>query len=322
MNAPRTAVRVIAFALLCAGSGLARADDADAASAASLRARYVALQQQLSHNQFHRTLYLDSSEAPGAVTGDIHALINAPFESAGAALSNPGDWCDILILHINTKACRVSTGSTGIVLSLWIGTKYNQPLAEASRVNFAYRVRARTAHYLRVRLSADEGPMGTRDYHIGFEAVPLEDGRTFIHLAYSYGYGAFGLLAMQTYLATIGKNKVGFTVVGAQADGQLRHIGGLRGVVERNTMRYYLAIEAFLGALSASPQARFEKRIRDWQAAVERYPRQLHEMEAGEYLDMKRKENLRQQAGIRPWNPSAARARAGGSSGEGGPFRP
>jgi len=297
MNPPLTAVRVIAFALLCAAAGLARADDAAAAPAASLRARYAAMQQQLNHNQFHRALHLDSSEAPGAVTGDIHALINSPFESAGAALNNPGDWCDILLLHINTKACRVSTGSAGIVLSVWIGTKHNQPLAEASRVNFAFRVGARTASYLRVILNADEGPLGTRDYRIVLEAVPLESGQTFIHLAYSYGYATFGRLAMQTYLATIGRNKVGFTVVGAQPDGQPRHIGGLRGVVERNTMRYYLAIEAFLGALSASPQARFEKRIRDWHAAVERYPRQLHELEAGEYLDMKRKENLRQQAG-------------------------
>jgi hypothetical protein len=295
MNAQRMAVRVIAFALLCAGAGLARAHDTDAASAASLRARYVALQQQLSHNQFHRALYLDSSEAPGAVTDDIHAVINSPFESAGAALNNPGAWCDILILHLNTKACLVSPGSAGIVLSLWIGTKYNQPLAQASRVNFAYRVGARTADYLRVGLSADEGPLGTRDYRLVLEAVPLESGQTFIHLAYSYGYATFGRLAMQTYLATIGKNKVGFTVVGAQPDGQLRHIGGLRGVVERNAMRYYLAIEAFLGALSASPQARFEKRIRDWHAAVERYPRQLHEMEPAEYLDMKRKENSREQ---------------------------
>ena len=291
------ALRFIAFALLCAGVGLARADDIDAASAVSLRARYLALQEQLGHNQFQRPLYLDSSEARGEVKGDIHALINSPFESAGAALSNPGDWCDILILHINTKSCRVSTGTAGTVLNVWIGAKHNQSLAEALRVNFTYRVSARAANYLRVGLSADAGPMGTRAFQIVLEAVPLENGRTFIHLAYSYAYGTFGKLAMQTYLATIGRSKVGFTVLGAQPDGQLRHIGGLRGVVERNTMLYYLAIEAFLGALSASPQARFEKRISDWYAAVERYPRQLHEMEPGEYFDMKRKENLRPQPG-------------------------
>jgi hypothetical protein len=108
-----------------------------------------------------------------------------------------------------------------------------------------------------------------------------------------------GRLAMQVYLATTGRNKVGFTVTGAQAGGQPLLIGGTRGVVERNTMRYYLAIEAFLGALSVPPHARLEKRLRDWFAAAESYPRQLHEMEQREYLDMKRKEHLRQQAGLR-----------------------
>ena len=67
----------------------------------------------------------------------------------------------------------------------------------------------------------------------------------------------------------------------------------MRGAVERNIMRYYLAIESFLGALSGSPQARFEKRLHDWFAASERYPRQLHEVEQGAYLDMKRKEYAR-----------------------------
>lgn len=217
------------------------------------------MQERLGHNQFQRPLHLESREAPGEVAGDIYALLDSAFEAAGTALSIPDDWCDILILHANTKTCRVASGSPGTVLSLWIGTKHDQPLAEAFRVNFAYHVRARSANYLRVALSAGAGPMSTRDYRIVLEAVPLENGRTFIHLAYSYGYGVFGRLAMQTYLATAGRSKVGFTIVGAQPDGRLRHIGGLRGVVERNTMRYYLAIEAFLGA-SAAPM----RRIKCW----------------------------------------------------------
>jgi hypothetical protein len=229
------------------------------------------------------------------VRGDIYAIINSPFEVARAVLGAPDEWCDIMMLHINTKNCRIG-GSSGTALALWIGAKAEQPLEEAHRVDFGFGVRARTPGYLQVRLAADEGPMGTRDYRIELEAVPLEDGRSFIHLGYAYGYGTFGRLAMQTYLATIGRNKVGFSLAGTQADEPPRHIAGLRGVVERNTMRYYLAIEAYLGAMSARPQARLEKRLRDWHAATERYPRQLHEMDAEEYLDMKRKEILRQRA--------------------------
>jgi len=241
---------------------------------------------------------MDSSEGPDGVTGEIFALVNYPFAIAGAALNKPSQWCDILILHLNTKYCRPSTDSQGTVLHVIIGRKYDQPVDEAYRVDFVYRVAARTANYLQVKLNADEGPLSTRNYRIVLEATPAEDGQTFIRLSYSYSYGMVGQLAMQVYLGTIGRNKVGFTVVGRESDSQPHAIGGMRGVVERNTMRYYLAIEAFLGALSAPPKARVEKSLRDWFAATESYPRQLHEMEQSEYLDMKRKEYSRQQAEV------------------------
>jgi len=289
-----------AVALLCIGARIAHADDVDANSAASLRAKYDGIQYRLSHNQFQRPLYLDSSETSDSVTGDIYARIDYPFATVRAALNNAGDWCDILILHVNTKYCRASSESQGAVLNVSIGRKYDEPLEKAYRVDFAYRVAAQTASYLQVRLNADVGPFSTRDYRIALEAVPVESGRAFIHFSYSYTYGLVGRLALQVYLATIGRSKVGFAVVGTRSDGQPLHLGGIRGLVERNTMRYYLAIEAFLGAVSAPPKERLEKRLRAWFAANERYPRQLHEMEQGEYLDMKRKEYLRQQSELQP----------------------
>ena len=185
-------------------------------------------------------------------------------------------------------------------LSVSIGKKHDQPLDEAHRVVFAWRVAAQTPDYLRVTLTADEGPLSTSDYHIVLEAIPLDNGRTFIHLSYSYAYGLMGRLAMQAYLGTIGRDKVGFTVSSTAANGRPRHIGGMRGLVERNTMRYYLAIETFLGALSQPLPARLEKRLQDWFTASEHYPRQLHEMERDAYLDMKRREYRRQQAVLPP----------------------
>lgn len=291
---------VCAAALLCIGTVAALVDDTatNAGQAATLSARYAVLKDELSHNQFHRPLHMDSSEGPDRVTGEIFALVNYPFATAGAALNKPSQWCDILILHLNTKYCRPSTDSQGTVLHVIIGKKYDQPVDEAYRVDFVYRVAARTANYLQVKLNADEGPLSTRNYRIVLEATPAEDGQTFIRLSYSYSYGMVGQLAMQVYLGTIGRNKVGFTVVGRESDSQPHSIGGMRGVVERNTMRYYLAIEAFLGALSAPPKARVEKSLRDWFAATEGYPRQLHEMEQSEYLAMKRKEYSRQQAEV------------------------
>ena len=265
-----------------------------------LLAKYAGLRSQLANNPFHKPLVLDSRESAEDVAGDIHALVDHPFAAVAASLSTPGDWCDILILHVNTKYCRASGGAQGDVLNVSIGRKFDQPLDEAHRVVFGHRVAARSADYLHVELGAAEGPLSTREYRIVFEAVPVDGGRTFIRLSYSYAFGLAGRLAMQAYLATIGSGKVGFTVAGTQADGQPRYIGGMRGVVERNTMRYYLAIEAFLGALSVPPQARLEKRLSDWYAAAERFPRQLHEMERDEYLRMKRREYLRQQSGVVP----------------------
>jgi hypothetical protein len=265
-----------------------------------MAAKYAGMRSQLGNNQFRKPIYLESAELADGVSGDIYALIDHPFAIAAAALSGPDDWCEILILPINTKYCRATTIGSGSVLNVRIGRKYDQPLDQAYRVDFSYRVAVQTTNFLQVRLGASEGPLSTRDYRIVLEAVPVDGNRTFIHLSYSYAFDAMGRLAMRVYLATIGRGKVGFTVTGTQADGQPLQIGGTRGVVERNTMRYFLAIEAFLGALTVPPQARLEKRLGDWFAAAERYPRQLHDVERGEYLDMKRREHLRQQVGFTP----------------------
>ena len=299
MNAAiRGLVCVAMVALAWMGAGSAWADAVEAQSAALLSARYEALRGELSQNPYRRPIYMESSEISGGVSGDVFAIVDYPFSTTEGALTGPEQWCDILILHLNTKFCRVSKAGPGKVLNVAIGRKFDQPLDKAYRVDFAFDVVAGTPNYLKVKLDADTGPLSTRNYRIVLEAIPLESGRSFIHLTYSYTYGLAGRLALQTYLGTVGSRKVGFTVVGTQSDGKPRHVGGLRGVVERNSMRYYLAIEAFLGAISVSPPARFEKRLHDWFDAVERYPLQLHEIERSDYLAMKRKEYLRQQADL------------------------
>jgi hypothetical protein len=93
---------------------------------------------------------------------------------------------------------------------------------------------------------------------------------------------------MRIYLASSGRDKVGFSVVGKTAEGEPVYVRGVRGVVERNTMRYYLALEAYLDALDAPAAERVERRLRAFHAGLENYPRQLHELELGRYLDIKR----------------------------------
>jgi len=100
-------------------------------------------------------------------------------------------------------------------------------------------------------------------------------------------------LATQAYLATFGANKVGFTVTGRDENGQPVHITGLRGLVERNAMRYFLTLDAYLAA-PGPDQA--ERRQRRWFAAVEQYPRQLHEVDLDTYLALKREDRQRDGA--------------------------
>jgi hypothetical protein len=70
----------------------------------------------------------------------------------------------------------------------------------------------------------------------------------------------------------------------------------MRGVVERNTMRYYLAIDAFLDSLPLLGKEQLAWRLERWFSATERYHRQLHELERADYLSMKYQEYARMKS--------------------------
>ncbi|MBV2134307.1 hypothetical protein KRX52_16125 [Pseudomonas sp. MAP12] len=261
--------------------------------AATLLARHGALRLQLESNPFQRPLYIESSQRAGKLKGDIYARFEQPYAVLGPALQGREHWCDILILHPNVKSCRPASGDR---LRIDVGRNFEQPLSAAYAFEFRYQVVTATPDYLHLALNAESGPLGTSGYRMAVELVALDARRSFLHMSYAYSYGLAARLAMQSYLATAGRNRVGFTAVGRQADGQPIHVGGMRAVVERNTMRYYLAIEAFLGALSTPPAQRQERRLQLWHASARRYPLQLQEPASGVYLKMKRHENQRQQA--------------------------
>jgi hypothetical protein len=293
----RAATMLIGVALIGVvlfGTGTARAAGPDA-PAAALHAHYAALGERLHNNPFRRALTLDSSESDNEVKGDIHARIDYPFSTVRAALNDPAHWCDVLILHINTKHCRATADADGTVLAVSIGKKTPQSIKDAYPIEFSYRVVAATPKYLEIELQAPEGPLSTRDYHIQLQAVPVENGRTFLRLTYSYDYGTAGRIAMKSYLATLGSGKVGFTRTGRQPGGAPEHIGGMRGAVERNAMRYYLAIDAYLATYGTPAAQQLQQRLHTWFSATEQYPRQLRELDRTAYIAMKRSEYQRQQ---------------------------
>jgi hypothetical protein len=280
----------LALSLALAGLGPAWAQDPTA-----LRAKHDSLREKLADNPFRRPLVLESTQSSGDLAGEVYAVVDQPFGVVEPALQGMDHWCDLLILHLNVKGCSFAGKPPAEVLSLVVGRKFDQPLDDGYKVDFAYSMPAASADYLRVQMGAETGPMGTRNYRLALEAVPLDERRSFVHMSYAYAYGTAARLAMQAYLATAGHDKIGFSITGRAEDGRPTYIKGVRGVVERNTMRYYLAIEAYLGSLSAPPAEQQERRLRDWFAATERYAPQLHEMDRDEYLAMKRHEVQRQR---------------------------
>jgi len=259
---------------------LAIASAAVQADAGTLRSRYTELTPQLQSNSYGRPMHIDSTESRNVLQGDVYAVLDHPFGKVKEALQDPNAWCDIMLLPFNTKACRAN----GDRLGVRIGRKYNQPVDQAYRLDFGFSNVAASSSYLESRLSAGQGPFGTRDYRITVQAVPLDGDRTFMHMSYAYGFGGIGRFAMHTYLATTGASKVGFTT------------DGMRGAVERNAMRYYLAIDAYLDTMDTPQAQRVEKRINEWFSATERYPRQLHEMDRHTYVTMKRADYGQQTA--------------------------
>ena len=296
---------LVAGLIAFAGAGAALAQSATPRptdlSASALLEKHASLVSQLATNAFGRPLYLDSIQTSSRVTGNAYAVLDAPFALVSSSFKNPKRLCDLIILHINTKYCRPTLDTSPSVLMVNFGKKSAQALGDTFALEFAMTSGASSAHFSQVQLIAEKGPLGTSNYAIELAAVPVPDsagGKTFLHLRYSYGFGLTGRMAMQAYLATAGSSKVGFTQIAPTDGGQKSYVGGMRGAVERNTMRYYLAIEAYMLSLSAPQTDQQNIRLEKWFDSTEQYPLQLHETDKASYLAMKKEEIKRQQSAL------------------------
>ena len=297
MKSPRY-VRLLAAVALAYSAQLGSvATAAEGSPSARLKAKYEAIGAHLRNNDFGRPMVLASAETPREVRGEIYAVFDHPFESVKAALDQPAEWCDVLLLPINSKFCRASGDGAGATVSLGIGKGNDRQADNAQVIALVFQPQAAGADHFAVRLVADAGPVGTSDYRILIEAIPIDSKRTFLHFNYAYSYGFAAKVAMQAYLGTAGRNKIGFSVAGQGADGAPQHVSGMRGVVERNVMRYYLAIEAALHAMRFPAEQRLQQRLDHWFTATEAYPRQLREMSRTEYLALKTGNGSQRRAG-------------------------
>jgi hypothetical protein len=79
-------------------------------TAAQLQSTYIAMATELAASPFKRPLLMQSQQAQGGLVGDIYAVVAHPMQTVRTELSVAGNWCNIMLLHSNTKYCRALLG--------------------------------------------------------------------------------------------------------------------------------------------------------------------------------------------------------------------
>lgn len=272
------------------------------ASAAALRARHAELSATLDGSPIQRGLHVESVDSSSAPRGDAYAVVDFPFGTVAQAFSTPASLCESLILHINVQYCRAGGNRESPRLSLALGKKTLQELDDTHRIELDFAQESSIDDYLRVELTATDGPLDTGNYVIAMELVALDERRSFMHFKYAYTQGLLARVATSVYFKTNGREKVGFSLV-SDADGKPRPVRGIRGVLERNTMRYFLAFDSYLHALGVPAPQRFDVSLERWFSQTERFARQLHELDHDDYVAMKRAQHQRQLSPQPPASP-------------------
>jgi len=262
-----------------------------AAMADDLRDKYEEIEEALFENNYSIPLYLESNTSKAVMHGDAFGILYHPFKTVSNSLKSLISWCGIMTQHINIKACTYQFEDTKCKLSLYSGRKYYEKADDVYQLNYNFTVNVLTDDYFNASLKAKEGPIDTKDYHIFIEAIPLTDSSTFIHFRYEYKFGIWTRIGMSTYLSTLGRNKVGFSVTGYDKDNMPIYIKGVRGIIERNATRYYFAIQSYIESLATPLGKRFNTRISYWFDLTEQHYKQLHEMNKTDYLNYKTMEH-------------------------------
>ena len=249
---------------------------------------------RLERNSFDLPLIVESFAQDDRVQVDVYGIFDYPFSSVTTALKVPANWCDIVSLHPNIKACTNRELAGAWLLTFYLGNKTYQPPEDTRQVKFHYRNVVQQQEYLDIILNADAGPYGTRDHRMRFEALPLDGGKTFVHVSYAYSDSTALRLVIKIYFATLGRGKVGFTVIGTDRNSKPIYIGGPRGAVERTAVRFYFAIQSFMNTLRSPEENRFSMRINEWYSLTSRYGKQLLDLDKNDYLASKTKEQANQ----------------------------
>jgi hypothetical protein len=218
-----------------------------------------------------------SEEREDRISAEIFGIFDYPFQAFAGLLTQPASWCEFVSLTPNIKACTFQGNGKDVILTLYVGWKGYRAPESASAQPYQFVVHSRRSDYAAISVSAAEGLLGTRAHRFDVEAANVA-GKTVFAMRSSYEPSALSKLVTTVYLATLGREKIGFSRVPDGA--QVGHVRGIQGMIERNVVRYYLALKAFVDNTAYD--------------LMDTYPAQLRLMEKTEYLDVKRRERMNQ----------------------------
>ena len=250
-------------------SAVASADEADARMLRSQFSQFSAVTKPIVKSL---PLRIQSREQDRHLRVNVYGLVNYPFSQVADVLARPAVMCDFLILNLNVKTCTYLSGNRRANMVIYVAGKNYTPLYRTLQIKPYFELLKRDKNYLRVLMTSSETRRSLRQYSVLVEASPYKN-RTLVRFKSNYRASLIGQTATVAYLKTFARKKVGFTVIGRNQQNQPQYIRGMQGVIERNAVRSYLALQAYLETAGAPPKHRFETRLRRWFELTDVYTR-------------------------------------------------
>ena len=235
-------------------------------------------------------LYARSISNEGEVATAVAIIVEGvDIEEASVVLQGPGAWCEVMFLHLNIKSCIHGENEDGQWIRLYMGRKFYQDPRNVEQIEMAFSSGATDDGVRWITLMAEEGPFNTSDYRFVLSAIPAENG-TYVQLGSSQKAGRAASWAIKLYYATLARGKIGFSVVGTDRNGNPEYSKGDEAMLERNVVRYLIAITAYMQTYEIPGVEGMRKRAELWFDATEEYAAQLREVDREDYLRAKERE--------------------------------
>ena len=92
-------------------------------------------------------MVLNSAETGDSLKGEVYGVLNHPLSAFSSTLVKPARWCEMLMLHLNNRACRVDEAKKTLTLS--VVRRYDIPVKECVRADLSCPRQRRHARPLR-----------------------------------------------------------------------------------------------------------------------------------------------------------------------------